>query len=78
MPPSVLACYIVGLLALLTWVAGVVCYVRARRHYNGPRGLLAFIFPIGRLGPSNYTAAGVSILRWQYVFMVAFLGLVAM
>jgi hypothetical protein len=60
----------------MTWLAGVVCYVRARRHYIGPKGLLAFIFPIGRLRPSNYTAEVASILRWQFVFMIVLLCLV--
>ena len=75
---SVLAFITVWLLGLLSWVAAFVCYARARRHYIGPRGLLAFIFPIGRLRPSNYTAEGASILRWQFMFMIAFLGLVAL
>lgn len=65
-------------LALLSWVAAFICCVRARRHYVGPRGLLAFIFPIGRLRPSNYTTRGVSILRWQFVFMIAFLLVIAL
>jgi len=38
--------------------------------------LLAFLFPIGRLRPTNYTIEGVSILRWQFVFMAVFLILV--
>jgi len=32
--------------------------------------------PIGRLKPSNYTVDGASILRWQFLFMLVFLGLV--
>jgi len=75
-PPSFWTFIIVWLLGLLSWLAGIVCYVRARRHYIGPRGLLAFIFPIGRLKPSNYTAEGASILRWQFVFMIGFMCLV--
>ena len=77
MPPSVLAFIIVWLLGLMSWVAGVVCYFRARRHYIGPNGVLAFAFPIARLRPSNYTAEGAAILRWQFVFIGIFLGLVA-
>jgi hypothetical protein len=77
MPLSVPTFIIVWLVALLSWVAAIVCYVRSRRHYVGPRGFLAFLFPIGRLKPSNYTVEGASILRWQFVFMMVFLCLVA-
>jgi hypothetical protein len=76
MSPAVLAFVIVWFLGLLSWVAALVCYVRARRYYVGPRGLVDFFFPIGRLRPSNYTAEGASILRWQFVLMIVFLGLV--
>lgn len=77
MPPSVAAFTIVWVLALMLWVAGLACYVRARRHYIGPKGLLASMLPIGRLRPSNYTTQGVAILRWQFIFMLAFLVLIA-
>jgi hypothetical protein len=76
MPILVQVFVILWVLALMTWLAGIVCYVRARRHYIGPKGLLPFIFPIGRLRPSNYTAEGASILRWQFLFMIVFLCLV--
>jgi hypothetical protein len=78
MPPAVVAFIIVWLVALLSWVAGFVCYFRTRRHYIGPKGLLAFFFPIGRLRPSNYTPEGASILRWQFAFMIVFLCMVAL
>ena len=77
MPAAVVAFAVVWILGLLTWVAGAVCFFRARRHYQGPRGLLASLFPLGRLWPSNYAAPGVSLLRWQYLFIAIFLALVA-
>ena len=76
MPPPILAFAMVWLLGLASWIAGVVCYLRARRYYVGPKGLLTFILPIGRLRPSNYSAAGPSLIRWQFRFMLIFLGTV--
>jgi hypothetical protein len=77
MPPEILAFVVVWLLGLVSWVAGLAFHLRARRYYVGPKGFAAFIFPIARLKPSNYLAAGVSLLRWEFRCMAIFLCTVA-
>ena len=67
----------IWILALVSWVAAIICYFRARRHYVGPTGILTLISPIARLKPSNYSAAGASLIRWEFRFILLFLSLVA-
>ena len=64
-------------LALLSWVAGLVFYILARSHYIGSKGAAAFIFPIGRMFPSNYAPAGAPLLRGLFYCMAIFACLIA-
>jgi hypothetical protein len=77
MSSEIRAFVVVWLLALVSWVAGFVFHLLAGRYYIGPKNVLTFIFPISRLKPSNYSAAGVSLLRWEFRCAAIFLCLVA-
>jgi hypothetical protein len=77
MPPATLAFLVILLVGLVVWVAALVCHLRARRHYVGPTGFFASVLPIARLRPSNYSAAGASLVRWELRCMLAFLCLIA-
>ncbi len=73
MQPEFRSFIVVWLLGLVSWVAGLVLHLLARRHYIGPKGFATFFFPIARLKPSNYSADGVLLLRWEFRCIAVFL-----
>jgi len=64
-----LTVYAVG---IASWIIGVFLHLRARQYYLGPKGWALIFKPFAQYMSKNYTADGVSLLRWEFICMGIF------